>query len=55
MEMEESMHKLILGISLLGVGIYLWGRAEQSMVIQLCGFGLVAVMFTIFMARRRHS
>jgi len=49
------MYKLILGISLLGVGVYFWGRTEQSVIIQMCGFGLVAAMFGIFMAKKRHS
>ena len=49
------MYKLILGMSFVGIAIYFWGRAEQSMVIQICGFGLVAIMFSIFMAKRRHS
>ncbi len=53
--MEGTMYKLILGMSFVGVAVYFWGRVEQSMVIQICGFGLVAVMFTVLMAKRRHS
>jgi hypothetical protein len=49
------MYKVLLGLSFLGVGIYFWGRGEQSIVIEVCGFVLVMVMFALFMTRKRHS
>ena len=47
------MNKALLGLSFLGIGIYFWGRAEQSLTIQICGFVLVVVMFGIFMLKKR--
>ena len=47
------MNKTLIGLSFLGIGIYFWGRAEQSIIIQVCGFVLVAVMFGIFMLKKR--
>ena len=49
------MYKLILGLSFIGVMVFFWGRAEQSMMVQICGGVLVASMFGIFMAKKRHS
>ena len=47
------MYKALLALSFLGIGIHLWGRVEQSIIIQVCGFVLVVVMFGIFMLKKR--
>ena len=49
------MYKALLGLSFVGIVIYFWGRAEQSVIIQMCGFALVAGMFAVFIMRKRHS
>jgi hypothetical protein len=49
------LYKALLGLSFAGIAIYFWGRVEQSVIIQMCGFALAASMFTVFMMRKRHS
>jgi hypothetical protein len=49
------LYKALLGLSFTGIAIYFWGKAEQSVIIQVCGFALVASTFVVFMMRKRHS
>ena len=47
--------KVLIAISVTGIAVYFIGRSEGSVITQVLGFVLVAVMFGIFTMRKRQS
>lgn len=46
------MYKMLLGFGVLGIALYFIGNAGNSTALQIGGFVLVAVMFSIFMYQK---
>jgi hypothetical protein len=47
------IYKLILFVAFIGLGLYLFGYIQHSLVMQVAGGILTSSMFAVFMLRKR--